>query len=288
MIKSMTGYGYTSISKKAYSIEVEVKSLNSKYFDLNYRCTEDLGKVENEIRNLSKKILERGKVDINININIISNQNDKIFNKKKFNRLYSEIKNLSQKSIKVDDKIIFENVLKNIDLFTSEKKINISDKILISQIKKSLNVCLLSRKEEGKSIYKDINKFSKLISNELIKIQNIDSKRKQKKKNSLRTKIADINNIKFDKNRLEQEVFYYLEKIDINEELIRLKNHIQLLNKTINSQKSVGKKLNFISQEIGREINTIGSKCSDFKIQKSVISMKEYLEKIKENNYNVF
>jgi len=288
MIKSMTGYGYTSISKKAYSIEVEVKSLNSKYFDLNYRCTEDLGKAENEIRNISKKILERGKVDINININIISNQNDKIFNKKKFNRLYSEIKNLSQKSIKVDDKIIFENVLKNIDLFTSEKKINISDKILISQIKKSLNVCLLSRKEEGKSIYKDINKFSKLISNELIKIQNIDSKRKQKKKNSLRSKIADINNIKFDKNRLEQEIFYYLEKIDINEELIRLKNHIQLLNKTINSQKSVGKKLNFISQEIGREINTIGSKCSDFKIQKSVISMKEYLEKIKENNYNVF
>ena len=104
----------------------------------------------------------------------------------------------------------------------------------------------------------------------------------------MRSKIADINNIKFDKNRLEQEIFYYLEKIDINEELIRLKNHIQLLNKTINSQKSVGKKLNFISQEIGREINTIGSKCSDFKIQKSVISMKEYLEKIKENNYNVF
>ena len=286
MIKSMTGYGYASISKKEYSIEVEVKSLNSKYFDLNYRCTEEFGKVENEIRNLSKKILERGKVDINIKI--ISDQNHKIFNKEKFNRLYSEIKNLSHTSIKVKDKIIFDNVLKNIDLFTSEKKINVCNKILITQIKKSLNECLLYRKEEGKSIYKDINKYSKLISLELIKIQQIDSKRKKKKKNYLSSRIAEINNIKFDKNRLEQEVFYYLEKIDINEELVRLKNHIKLLNKTITSPKSVGKKLNFISQEIGREINTIGSKCSDFKIQKSVINMKEYLEKIKENNYNVF
>ena len=165
---------------------------------------------------------------------------------------------------------------------------SVCNKILITQIKKSLNECLLYRKEEGKSIYKDINKYSKLISLELIKIQQIDSKRKQKKKNYLSSRIAEINNIKFDKNRLEQEVFYYLEKIDINEELVRLKNHIKLLNKTITSPKSVGKKLNFISQEIGREINTIGSKCSDFKIQKSVISMKEYLEKIKENNYNVF
>jgi len=288
MIKSMTGYGFTSISKKEYSIEVEVKSLNSKYFDLNYRCTEDLGKFESEIRNVSKKILERGKVDLNINIKFLSDQNEKIFNKRKFNRLYYEIKNLSNKSIKIDEKIIFNNVLKNIDLITSNKKINISNKVLLAKIKKTLNECLSFRKEEGKAIYKDINKYSKLISSELYKIQNIDVKRKENKKNSLKRKIAEINKIKFDKNRLEQEVFYYLEKIDINEELVRLKKHIQLLNKTINSSKSVGKKLNFISQEIGREINTIGSKCSDFKIQKSVINMKEYLEKIKENNYNVF
>ena len=288
MIKSMTGFGYSSLSKKKYSIEVEIKSLNSKYFDLNYRCNEDLRKVETEIRSISKKILERGKIDININIKYLPNKNEKLFNDKKFNRIYSEIKKLSSNSAKIEDKVIFNNALKNIDLITSDKKISISEKIIFSQIKKALNSCIKFRKEEGKSIYKDINKFIRLISNELNKIQKLDSNRKKNKVITLRKKIAEIKKVKFDKNRLEQELFYYIEKVDINEELVRLNKHINLLTKTIRSSKSVGKKLNFISQEIGREINTIGSKCSDFKIQKSVINMKEYLEKIKENCYNIF
>tara|TARA_B100001769_G_scaffold109806_1_gene85412 strand:- start:458 stop:1324 length:867 start_codon:yes stop_codon:yes gene_type:complete len=288
MIKSMTGFGYSSLSKKKYSIEVEIKSLNSKYFDLNYRCNEDLRKVETEIRSISKKILERGKVDININIKYFPNKNEKLFNDKKFNRIYSEIKKLSNNSVEVEDKVIFNNAIKNIDLITSDKKISISEKTIFSQIKKGLNSCIKFRKEEGKSIYKDINKFIRLISNELNKIQKLDSNRKKNKVITLRKKIAEIKKVKFDKNRLEQELFYYIEKVDINEELVRLNKHINLLTKTIRSSKSVGKKLNFISQEIGREINTIGSKCSDFKIQKSVINMKEYLEKIKENCYNIF
>ena len=288
MIKSMTGFGYSSLSKKKYSIDVEIKSLNSKYFDLNYRCNEDLGKVETEIRSISKKILERGKVDININIKYFPNKNEKLFNDKKFNRIYSEIKKLSNNSVEVEDKVIFNNAIKNIDLITSDKKISISEKTIFSQIKKGLNSCIKFRKEEGKSIYKDINKFIRLISNELNKIQKLDSNKKKNKVITLRKKIAEIKKVKFDKNRLEQELFYYIEKVDINEELVRLNKHINLLTKTIRSSKSVGKKLNFISQEIGREINTIGSKCSDFKIQKSVINMKEYLEKIKENCYNIF
>ena len=288
MIKSMTGFGYSSLSKKKYSIDIEIKSLNSKYFDLNYRCNEELGKVETEIRSISKKILERGKVDINVNIKYFPNKNEKLFNDKKFNRIYSEIKKLSNNSVEVEDKVIFNNAIKNIDLITSDKKISISEKTIFSQIKKGLNSCIKFRKEEGKSIYKDINKFIRLISNELNKIQKLDSNKKKNKVITLRKKIAEIKKVKFDKNRLEQELFYYIEKVDINEELVRLNKHINLLTKTIRSSKSVGKKLNFISQEIGREINTIGSKCSDFKIQKSVINMKEYLEKIKENCYNIF
>ena len=288
MIKSMTGFGYSSISKKKYSIDIEIKSLNSKYFDLNYKCNEDLGKVETDIRSISKKILERGKIDVNIDIKFLPNKNEKIFNNEKFNIIYSEIKKLSNKSIEVEDKVIFNNALKNIDLITYDKNINISEKIIISQLKKGLNSCLKFRKDEGKSIYKDINKFIRFIRNELNKVQKLDKNRKKKKVSSLRQKISDIKKVKFDKNRFEQELFYYIEKVDINEELVRLDKHIDLLTKTVKSSKSVGKKLNFISQEIGREINTIGSKCSDFKIQKSVINMKEYLEKIKENCYNIF
>ena len=288
MIKSMTGFGYSSISKKKYSIDIEIKTLNSKYFDFNYRCNEDLGKVETDIRSISKKILERGKIDVNINIKFLPNKNEKIFNNEKFNTIYSEIKKLSNKSIEVEDKVIFNNALKNIDLITYDKNINISEKIIISQLKKGLNSCLKFRKDEGKSIYNDINKFIRFIRNELNKVQKLDKNRKKKKVSSLRQKISDIKKVKFDKNRFEQELFYYIEKVDINEELVRLDKHIDLLTKTVKSSKSVGKKLNFISQEIGREINTIGSKCSDFKIQKSVINMKEYLEKIKENCYNIF
>ena len=288
MIKSMTGFGYSSISKKKYSIDIEIKTLNSKYFDLNYKCNEDLGKVETDIRSISKKILERGKIDVNIDIKFLPNKNEKIFNNEKFNTIYSEIKKLSNKSIEVEDKVIFNNALKNIDLITYDKNINISEKIIISQLKKGLNSCLKFRKDEGKSIYKDINKFIRFIRNELNKVQKLDKNRKKKKVSSLRQKISDIKKVKFDKNRFEQELFYYIEKVDINEELVRLDKHIDLLTKTVKSSKSVGKKLNFISQEIGREINTIGSKCSDFKIQKSVINMKEYLEKIKENCFNIF
>jgi uncharacterized protein (TIGR00255 family) len=288
MIKSMTGFGYSSISKKKYSIDIEIKTLNSKYFDFNYRCNEDLGKVETDIRSISKKILERGKIDVNIDIKFLPNKNEKIFNNEKFNTIYSEIKKLSNKSIEVEDKVIFNNALKNIDLITYDKNINISEKIIISQLKKGLNSCLKFRKDEGKSIYNDINKFIRFIKNELSKVQKLDKNRKKKKVRSLRQKISDIKKVKFDKNRFEQELFYYIEKVDINEELVRLDKHIDLLTKTVKSSKSVGKKLNFISQEIGREINTIGSKCSDFKIQKSVINMKEYLEKIKENCYNIF
>ena len=103
----------------------------------------------------------------------------------------------------------------------------------------------------------------------------------------MKDKISKIKNISFDKLRLEQEIFYYLEKLDINEEIVRLKKHLRLFNKTLKNKNLMGKKLNFICQEIGREINTIGSKCSNFQIQKSVINMKENLEKIKEENYNV-
>ena len=103
----------------------------------------------------------------------------------------------------------------------------------------------------------------------------------------IKKKINSIKEIKFDKNRIEQEIFYYLEKQDINEEIVRLTKHLQLFIRAINKKNPIGKKLNFICQEIGREINTIGSKCSDFKIQSSVINMKDYLEKIKEENFNV-
>ena len=287
MVLSMIGYGSDIINTKDINIDIEVKSLNSKYFDFNYRSNYDNKLLENEIRNLIKSKLIRGKVDVKINFNqsnlLVSNE----LNKKKIKAYFNEIKEVLSGSNEINDKEILKNLLNNLSLFTSEKKIHISNRIIMRGIRNSINRCIIFRKEEGISIHNDLKKNIDLILQELIKILRIDKNKKNNLTKKIKDSVSKLKNISIDKYRIEQEILFYLERLDINEEVLRLKNHISLFKKTLSSKKPIGKKLNFISQEIGREINTIGSKCSNFQIQKSVINMKEHLEKIKEENYNV-
>jgi len=284
MVKSMTGYGFSSIDKKNFSIEVETKSLNSKFFDFNLKSNLELGGIENEIRNFVKTKIIRGKVEINININ--KSDKSKILDKDKYESFFKEIKSVI-KDKTINDTNVHNNIFKNLSYIEKDKKFNISKSKIIPIIKKSVINCVQFREEEGISILNDIKKNINLLRKELYQIEKKDKTRKKSLSQKIKNKISSVKNIKFDKNRLEQEIFYYLEKLDINEEIIRLNKHIDLFIKTINKKKPIGKKLNFICQEIGREINTIGSKSSEFKIQSSVINMKEYLEKIKEENFNI-
>lgn len=287
MVLSMTGYGSDIINTKDINIDIEVKSLNSKYFDFNYRTNYDNKLLENEIRNLIKSKLIRGKVDVKINFNQSNLLDSNELNKKKIKAYFNEIKEVLSDSSEINDKEILKNILSNLSLFTSEKKIHISNRIIMRGIRNSVNRCIIFRKEEGISIHNDLKKNIDLISQELIKILRIDKDKKNNLTKKIKNSVSKLKNISFDKYRIEQEILFYLERLDINEEVLRLKNHLNLFKKTLSSKKPIGKKLNFISQEIGREINTIGSKCSNFRIQKSVINMKEHLEKIKEENYNV-
>ena len=287
MVLSMTGYGSDIINTKDINIDIEVKSLNSKYFDFNYRSNYDNKLLENEIRNLIKSKLIRGKVDVKINFNQSNLLDSNELNKKKIKAYFNEIKEVLSGSNEINDKEILKNILSNLSLFTSEKKIHISNRIIMRGIRNSINRCIIFRKEEGISIHNDLKKNIDLILQELIKILRIDKNKKNNLTKKIKDSVSKLKNISFDKYRIEQEILFYLERLDINEEVLRLKNHISLFKKTLSSKKPIGKKLNFISQEIGREINTIGSKCSNFQIQKSVINMKEHLEKIKEENYNV-
>ena len=287
MVLSMTGYGSDIINTKDINIDIEVKSLNSKYFDFNYRSNYDNKLLENEIRNLIKSKLIRGKVDVKINFNQSNLLDSNELNKKKIKAYFNEIKEVLSGSNEINDKEILKNILNNLSLFTSEKKIHISNRIIMRGIRNSINRCIIFRKEEGISIHNDLKKNIDLISQELIKILRIDKNKKNNLTKKIKDSVSKLKNISIDKYRIEQEILFYLERLDINEEVLRLKNHISLFKKTLSSKKPIGKKLNFISQEIGREINTIGSKCSNFQIQKSVINMKEHLEKIKEENYNV-
>ena len=281
----MTGYGFSSKNNNNYSIEVETKSLNSKYFDLNLKSNFEIGKIENEIRNYVKRKLLRGKIEINIIVTQPINKT-KVIDRNKYLSFFKEIKSIPSND-KIIDSEIHNNIFRNLSFVETNKKLNIPKKFVIPTLKKSINNCDNFRKDEGSSIQKDLKKNINLIKKELNKIFKNDKAKKKSLKKKIHKKINSIKEVQFDKNRIEQELFFYLEKIDINEEIVRLNNHIDLFQKTLNKNDQVGKKLNFICQEIGREINTIGSKCSEFKIQKSVITMKEHLEKIKEENFNV-
>ena len=284
MVQSMTSYGRHSISKKYYSIETEIKSLNSKFFDFNIRNSPQIKLDENKIRSILKKKLTRGKIDVTISIYEKSKDHRKIIDSKKFKNLYSEIKSLARNH---NDDIILNNTLKFSEKILVSENINLSQNIIYDSINKAANACIKYRVKEGKTILKDLQKKIKSIHKDLKNIILIDKKQIKNKRKALKEKILDIKGLKVDQNRLEQEIFFYLDKIDINEEINRLKSNLYLFEETMKSKTSQGKKLNFICQEIGREINTIGSKCSEFAIQKKVIEMKNNLEKIKEENYNI-
>ena len=284
MVQSMTSYGRHSISKKYYSIETEIKSLNSKFFDFNIRNSPQIKLDENKIRSILKKKLTRGKIDVTISIYEKSKDHKKIIDSKKFKNLYSEIKSLARSH---NDDIILNNTLKFSEKILVSENINLSQNIIYDSINKAANACIKYRLKEGKTILKDLQKKIKSIHKDLKKIILIDKRQIKNKRKALKEKILDIKGLKVDQNRLEQEIFFYLDKIDINEEINRLKSNLYLFEETMKSKTSQGKKLNFICQEIGREINTIGSKCSEFAIQKKVIEMKNNLEKIKEENYNI-
>ena len=282
----MTGYGFISKEIKGNIIEIEIKSLNSKVFDYSFKIPKQLLKYENHLRSELKKKLIRGKIDVSI---IIKNKiKSKVrFDKKLFKHYYNELKTLSKTTGKINNESIFNNTMYINSLFSLDNEEKIEFKTIKFLFNKVINECSNSRKKEGKSILNDINNKIKNLESSLKSIIKTDETRSKFKKKYLLAEISKIEHIKLDSNRLEQELFYYLDKTDINEEINRLKEHFLLLKNTLNTVDSNGKKLNFICQEINREINTIGSKCNNFKIQKKVISMKDSLEKIKEQLYNV-
>ena len=282
---SMTGYGLVSYQIKDLILEFEIKSINSKFFDFNFKSNLDSIMIEKEIRNLVKKKMIRGKVEVTCNISKKVRQEGKI-NKKEFTNLFNEINVLLD-----NEKISKEAILNNTFLLyeKSQKLLNkkVPKKEVIEVTKDAVDKCIKSRFEEGKSIKRDLKKNITEISKSLEVIKKIEKKRVHKKRDRLESQIKKIKSITIDEGRLEQELFYFLDKIDINEEVIRLSKHISLFIETIQEKGALGKKINFISQEIGREINTLGAKCNDFEIQNLTIKMKSNLEKIKEESFNI-
>ena len=295
MILSMTGFGSGELILNNSHFNFYIKSLNSKNLDISLKVPSSMRILEFDIRRLISKKLMRGKVELLITQDY-DNQEFYIQNSDLFKREVSKIEEM-RKSL-IQEKIISENFsdnfwtgsAKHLQIFNrtqnNSSKLNAnSKKKTLQKVKEIVEELSQFRLKEGSVLEKDLLFNINSISSNLERINKRAIKRKNQIRTKLQNKILTLQEV--DKDRFEQEIIYYIEKYDINEELIRLNSHLNLFQKNINSNKPVGKKLGFISQEIGREINTIGSKANDFNIQKIVISMKESLEKVKEQILNV-
>ncbi len=290
MIKSMTGYGKAIAETPQKKITIEIKSLNSKQLDLNTKLPWLYKEKEPEIRNLISQRLDRGKIDFSIYCDMLEDEPVTVINKSAVRNYYKQFKEIAA-DLKIDlDDQIFTAIMKLPDTMKTEKPEMSEEewKLVKNQIIESVTMLDLYRIEEGLSIKSDLNKCIGKILSFLEKIETFETGRITKIREKLTTMLDEnIGSEKIDKNRFEQEIIFYLEKYDINEEKVRLKTHCDYFNETINTPAPNGKILNFIAQEIGREINTIGSKANDASIQKLVVMMKDELEKIKEQTLNV-
>ena len=284
MIKSMTGYGKSVIQLPTKKITVELKSLNSKNLDLNTRVPSSYREKELEIRKLISKSLVRGKVDFNLYIEVTGEKTTAKVNEGVVKQYMNQLKNISS----VAEVELLKMAVKMPDSMKTEREeIDAGEfKNILEAVNKALTALNHYRSDEGTVLGNDFKIRIKNISELLIKVVAVDSERMTIVKNRLRKAVEDLKEA-VDENRFEQELIYYLEKYDITEEKVRLKNHLSYFNEALASSDSNGKKIGFICQEIGREINTIGSKSNHAPMQQLVVQMKDELEKIKEQSLNV-
>jgi uncharacterized protein (TIGR00255 family) len=288
----MTGFGQAQHDDGQLQIGVEVKSLNSKFLDLGLRLPKALSDKELDVRNLISEKLERGKISINIEYQRYGqNEIKQSYNEELFLAYYAQLKRLADKVVAPSYDSIFSTALNSPDVIQSklvEDTLEEDWEKVKSLILKAIDNCDTFRKAEGKSLEIKLAEYIKSIGSSLLKIEELDPKRVQKIRERIKGNIVSfLGEEGYDTNRLEQEIIFYIEKLDIHEERVRLKTHLDYFLQIVTEQQSNGKKLGFISQEIGREINTIGSKANDAEIQKFVVMMKEELEKIKEQLNNV-
>lgn len=288
----MTGFGQATVSTGEVNITVEVKSLNSKFLDLNLRIAKQFSDKEIELRNVIAEKLERGKVSLSIDyqksgrVEIRQTYNDDLFV-----AYYNEIKKLAEKVNTPSSDYIFQLALNSPDVIQGNGKEDVDPaewERVTRLVQEAIQKCEQFRVAEGKVLEEKLASYINAIGNDLKEVEILDPKRVEKVRNRIKGSITEFFGSEgFDQNRLEQEIIFYIEKLDIHEERVRLKTHLDYFLKVLSDKQSNGKKLGFIAQEIGREINTIGSKANDAEMQKQVVMMKEELEKIKEQLNNV-
>jgi uncharacterized protein (TIGR00255 family) len=290
MIKSMTGYGIASAELKEKKLNVEIRTLNSKQLDMNLKICRLYKEKESDIRSVISKELERGKIDLAVYFENNEDVSNFTINKTLFQKYYEELKSISAETKNESPSDLFAIAIKMPDVITtgSQELSNEEWKDFMNVLNNALKQVNEFRIHEGEILGNDIKKRINLILHLLKEIEPYEKTRLNTIRERIKKNLEELIGVdKTDKNRFEEELIYYLEKIDITEEKVRLKKHCDFFIETIKQPEANGRKLNFISQEIGREINTIGSKANDADMQKFVVQMKDELEKIKEQLLNI-
>ena len=288
MLQSMTGFGNASIDSELGKISLDIKSLNSKNLDLNYSLNPMFRNIESDIRSILTTSLKRGKIDFKINFKISENNFNSNLNHDVIKSYIKDLKKITPGTLfdRAEFLKIAITLPNSIETSRPDLNQNLLDAIK-ELVKNAIKELIDFRIQEGISMEKDLLSNLEVIQNKLIQIEELIPERMNSIKKRLKKNLDNIK-VEIDLNRFEQELIYYLEKFDINEEIVRLKNHLIYFKTTLSeSQIEKGKKLTFISQELGREINTIGSKSNNLTMQKAVVEMKNELEKIKEQLLNV-
>lgn len=284
MIQSMTGYGKTVVQLPTRKISIEIKSLNSKNLDLNARMPSTYRVKELEIRKRIASRLERGKVDFALYVDVTGEETSSSINTTIVKAYMQQLKEVAEAS----EGDLLQMAIRLPDAITTEREDINEDEwaILSKEIDNTIDKLVNYRIDEGSSLKTDFETRIANLKSLLTRVEAIDPERIENVRAKLEKGVSEIKE-KVDENRFEQELIYYIEKFDITEEKVRLKNHLAYFIDNLNSANSNGKKLGFICQEIGREINTIGSKANFAPMQKVVVQMKDELEKIKEQMLNV-
>ena len=284
MIYSMTGYGKSVIQLPTKKISIEIKSLNSKNLDLNTRMPSFYREKELNLRKLIADKLERGKIDFSIFVEITGEETSTQINKPVVKEYLKQLREI----VDGDETELLKMAVRFPDALSTERQDMDENEwaTILKEIHEALNHISEYRLDEGKVLEADFKKRIVTIESLLEQVITIDPERIEAVRERLRKGVEELKE-KVDENRFEQELVYYIEKYDITEEKVRLKNHLEYFMTSLNSKDSNGKKLGFIGQELGREINTIGSKSNYAPMQKLVVQMKDELEKIKEQLLNV-
>ena len=297
MLQSMTGFGKAELNSKNANFTIEVKSLNSKQIDVIVKMPSIYRDKEIDLRKSISEKLQRGKIEVSIWREKSESSSNYTLNKDVIKEYHKQIEDL-RKELGYKDPLegfeveTFRDVMLTMVqmpefLIRGEKTDETDWEKILEATHKAIDNLIQFRKDEGKILEKDLNIRINILSQLLKDIDPLSKNRIEKIKNNLNNKLSDLDEKNIDLNRFEQELIYYLEKQDITEEQVRLNTHLNYFLEVMNMNSSNGKKLGFITQEIGREINTIGSKSSDAEMQKIVVQMKDELEKIKEQLLNI-